>query len=265
MSETIAGGGSFLVRDATPDELFAPEDFTPEQRQYAKTARDFVKNEVLPVSDRIEAKDLALSRELVRKAGDLGLLMADVPEEFGGLALEKSSVALLAESLTGQSSWMMMANGHTGIGSLPVVYYGSQATKEKYLPALAAGSKIGCYALTEPTAGSDALSCRTRAVLSEDGTHYVLNGTKQFITNAGIADVFTVFAKVDGTQFTGFVLDRDTLAKRRFKHFFPPCFFSSQITFPRSHYRRPAGRAALVERLYAEPPEVDVLVLQREP
>ncbi|MBI5014953.1 MAG: acyl-CoA dehydrogenase family protein [Deltaproteobacteria bacterium] len=208
-TDTTCGAG-FLLGDAAPEDVFTPEDFSAEQLLYAKTARDFMRNEVLPVSDRIEAKDFGLVRDLLRKAGELGLLMADVPEEYGGLALDKASGALIAENISGQGSFQTILSGHTGIGSLPLVYYGSQALQARYLPDMAVGAKIGCYALTEPAAGSDALACRTKAVLSADGAHYVLNGTKQFITNAGFADLFTVFAKVDGQHFTGFLLERET-------------------------------------------------------
>ena len=203
-------GGSFLVRDTAPADVFTPEDLTFEQLQYAKTARDFVENEVLPLSDRIEEKDYSVVRSLFRKAGELGLLMADVPEEYGGLSLDKASSALIAENLSGQGSFSVMFGAHVGIGTLPLVYYGTSELKARYLPGLADGTTVGCYCLTEPTAGSDALSGRAKAVLSEDGKHYVLNGTKQFITNGGIAGVFTVFAKIDGEHFTAFVLDRQT-------------------------------------------------------
>jgi len=203
-------GGSFLVRESTPDETFTPEDLTSEQLQFAKTARDFVANEVIPVSEQIENKEFEVARGLFRKAGELGLLMADVPEEFGGLGLDKASSALIAENTTGQGSFAVMTGAHVGIGTLPIVYYGTPGLKKKYLPGLADGTTIGCYCLTEPQAGSDALAGRTKAVLAPDGKHYVLNGTKQFITNGGLAKVFTVFAKIDGEHFTGFVLDRDT-------------------------------------------------------
>ncbi|MBI5443146.1 MAG: acyl-CoA dehydrogenase family protein [Deltaproteobacteria bacterium] len=203
-------GGSFLLDAARPEDVFTPEDFTPDQLLYAKTARQFMEAEVIPVSDAIEAKDLELSRRLIRMAGELGLLMGDVPEAYGGLGLDKPSCALIAESVSGQGSFQTMAMAHTGIGTLPIVYYGTEAHKQKYLPGLADGSLIGAYALTEPSSGSDALSARTKAVLSADGSHFVLNGTKQFITNAGFADVFTVFAKIDGDKFTGFVVERGT-------------------------------------------------------
>jgi len=202
-------GGSFLVRETLPDEIFTPEDFTSEQRMYAKTAQDFVKNEVLPLSDKIEVKEPGVVKGLLAKAGELGLMMADVPEEYGGLGLDKASSALIAESISGQGSFSVAFSAHVGIATLPIVYYGTPELKEKYLPGLADGSAVGCYCLTEPSSGSDALSIRTKATLSKDGKHYILNGTKQFITNGGIADTFVVFAKVDGEQFTGFMLDKN--------------------------------------------------------
>jgi len=202
-------GGSFLVRETLPDEIFTPEDFTSEQRMYAKTAQDFVKNEVLPLSEKIEVKEPGVVKGLLAKAGELGLMMADVPEEYGGLGLDKASSALIAESISGQGSFSVAFSAHVGIATLPIVYYGTPELKEKYLPGLADGSMVGCYCLTEPSSGSDALSIRTKATLSKDGKHYVLNGTKQFITNGAIADTFVVFAKVDGEQFTGFMLDKN--------------------------------------------------------
>ncbi len=210
MADVLRRGGGFLTGKVSPTDVFVPEMFDAEQMLFAKTAREFMDNEVIPLSDQIEAKDLAISRELIRKAGELGLLMADVPEAYGGLGLDKCSSSLVAENLCGQGSFQTMTMAHTGIGTLPIVYYGTEAQRQKYLPGLASGELVGAYCLTEPGAGSDALGARTKAVLSDDGTHYVLNGTKQFITNAGFADVFTVFAKVDGERFTGFVLERDT-------------------------------------------------------
>ncbi len=207
---TYTRGGSFLVQDAAPDDVFTPEDLTSEQLQFAKTARDFVENEVLPRSDEIEAKAEGILPELFRKAGELGLLMTDVPEAYGGLGLDKASSALVTQSMSGQGSFAVAFGAHVGIGTLPLVYYGTEELKQKYLPGLADGTSIGCYCLTEPSAGSDALAGRTKAVLSDDGKHYIVNGTKQFITNGGVASVFTLFAKVDGEQFTGFVCDRDT-------------------------------------------------------
>ncbi|RMG97885.1 MAG: acyl-CoA dehydrogenase, partial [Candidatus Dadabacteria bacterium] len=205
----LLAGGAFLLEHRDAAETFTPEDFTAEQRMMARTARSFMENEVIPLSERIEGKDLDLLRALLRKAGELGLLMADVPEAYGGLGLDKATSALIAENLSGQASFQITALVQTGIGSLPLVYYGTEAQKRRYLPGLADGSLLGCYALTEPTAGSDALAIRTRAVPSADGRSYRLTGTKQFITNARIADVLTVFAKVDGRHFTAFLVDRD--------------------------------------------------------
>ncbi|HSH68274.1 MAG TPA: acyl-CoA dehydrogenase family protein, partial [Deferrisomatales bacterium] len=180
---TFVRGGSFLVRQSTPDEIFTPEDFSQEQRMYAKTARDFVDNEVLPLSDEIESKQPGVTERLMQKAGELGLLMADVPEEYGGLGLDKASSAIIAENMPGQGSFSVTFGAHTGIGTLPLVYYGTDVTKQRFLPGLADGTAIGCYCLTEPTAGSDAMGIRSKATLSEDGTHYILNGSKMWITN----------------------------------------------------------------------------------
>ncbi len=200
-------GGGFLVGPPDPGAVFTPEDFSPEHRMIARTAREFVAGEVLPHHDRIEAKDLAFTVGLLRKAGELGLLMADIPAAYGGLGLDKAASALVVENIAGQGSFQVFHLVQTGIGSLPVVYYGTEAQKRRYLPGLADGSVLGCYGLTEPSAGSDALACRTRATLSPDGRHYVLEGTKQFITSARIADVLIVFAKVDGERFTAFLVD----------------------------------------------------------
>ena len=210
MSEKFVKGGSFLINETALDSITTPEDFTSEQRMYAKTATDFMVNEVIPNSDKIEEKDLAFNHALLKKAGELGLLMGDVPEAYGGMGLDKTSCAIIAEHTSGQGSFQTMVMAHTGIGTLPIIYYGTDAHKEKYLPGLATGELVGCYCLTEPSAGSDALGARAKAVLSEDGKHYIINGTKQFITNGGFADVFTLFAKIDGDKFTGFVLEKDT-------------------------------------------------------
>jgi len=200
----------FLLRCTTPGAVFTPEDCSAEQRMHASAARAFVDREVVPVSERIEGKDLPLLRTLVRRAGDLGLTAAGIPEEFGGLGLGVATATLIYDQFAAQASFMNTYGGQVGIGCLPIVYYGSRELKQRYLPPMARGDSIGSFCLTEPTAGSDAMACRTRAVLSADGCHYVLDGTKQFITNAGIADVFIVFAKVDGKHMTAFVLERDT-------------------------------------------------------
>ena len=188
----------------------APEHFTGEQRAYYETAQRFSREEVLPRAAQLEKRDYALMRELLRKAGELGLLMIDFPESVGGLGLDKTTSCLVAEAKSLLGSWSVTFGGHTGIGSLPIVWFGTAGQKEKYLPRLASAEWVAAYALTESGSGSDALGAKTRAVKSADGKHWVLNGSKQFITNAGFADVFIVFAKVDGDKFTGFIVDRDT-------------------------------------------------------
>ena len=203
-------GGSFLTEERQPQDIFTPEDFSEEQRQIAKTAIDFTTNEVVPAAAEIEAKNFALTRDLLRKAGELGLMGVDVPEVYGGLELDKVTSAIIAESMSQLASFSVAFSAHVGIGTLPFVWYGTEAQKQKYLPKLAAGEWIAAYALSESSSGSDAMNCRTRAVLSEDGQYYVLNGEKMWITNSGFADVFTVFAKIDGEKFSAFIIERDT-------------------------------------------------------
>jgi alkylation response protein AidB-like acyl-CoA dehydrogenase len=196
-------GGSFLIEERRPEDIFTPEDFTDEHRQIAKTTVEFVTNEVLPATAEIEAKNFAVTRSLLRKAGELGLLAVDVPEAYGGMEMDKVTSALVAESMSQLASFSVAFSAHTGIGTLPFVWYGTPAQKQKYLPKLA-------YALSESSSASDAMNCRTRAVLSADGKFYVLNGEKMWITNSGFADVFTVFAKIDGEKFSAFIIDRGT-------------------------------------------------------
>jgi alkylation response protein AidB-like acyl-CoA dehydrogenase len=203
-------GGSFLTEERDPQDVFTPEDLSEEQRQIAKTASEFVINEVLPFTDEIEAKNFEISKGLLRKAGELGLMAVDVPETYGGLEMDKMTSAVIAESLSKLASFSTAFGAHAGIGTLPIVWYGTEAQKRKYLPKLASGEWIAAYALSEHTSGSDALNCHTRAALSEDGKHYVLNGEKMWITNSGFADVFTVFAKIDGEKFSAFIIDRAT-------------------------------------------------------
>jgi alkylation response protein AidB-like acyl-CoA dehydrogenase len=175
----------------------------------AQTAREFTEKEVLPLDEEIEAKDYKLTRELLSKAGELGLLSIDIPEKFGGAGLDLLSSLVASENMTGQASFSGSLGAHTTIGTLPIVYFGTEEQKKKYLPRLATGELIGAYALTESGSGSDALGAKTKAVLSEDGKHYILNGQKMWITNAGFADVFIVFAKVDGEKFTAFIVERN--------------------------------------------------------
>jgi len=203
-------GGSFLTEERQPQDIFTPEDFSEEQRQIAKTAVEFTTNEVVPMAAEIEAKNFKVTRDLLRKAGELGLMAVDVPEAYGGLELDKTTSAIIAESMSQLASFSVAFSAHVGIGTLPFVWYGTEAQKRKYLPKLATGEWIAAYALSESSSGSDAMNCRTRATLSEDGTHYILNGEKMWITNSGFADVFTVFAKIDGEKFSAFVIERGT-------------------------------------------------------
>jgi alkylation response protein AidB-like acyl-CoA dehydrogenase len=205
-----AAGGSFLLEERTPQEMFTPEDFNDEQRQIAETASDFAQKEILPASDAIERKDYKVLRGLLGKAGELGLMATDTPEEYGGLAMDKVASAIVGEKLSVQGSFATTFSAHVGIGMLPLIWYGTPEQKKKYLPKLVTGEWIGAYALSESSSGSDAMSLRTRAVLSPDGQHYILNGEKMWITNAGFADLYTVFAKVDGEKFTAFLIERNT-------------------------------------------------------
>lgn len=205
----IAGGG-FLLQSCDPKEIFTPEDFTEQQQLIGKTAEEFALNEIVPNIEKMEAKDFAVSRDLIRKAADLGLCSVEVPEAYGGLEMDKISAAIIAERIAKYAGFATTWGAHSGIGLLPIVYFGSEEQKRKYLPKLASGEIIGAYALSEASSGSDALNCRARAQLSPDGKHYVLNGEKMWITNAGFAGLFTVFAKIDGERFTAFLVERNS-------------------------------------------------------
>ncbi|WP_312468921.1 acyl-CoA dehydrogenase family protein [Neobacillus sp.] len=202
-------GGSFLIEDISYQDMLTPEDFTEEHLMIAKTAEDFVEKEVLPQLEHIENHEFGRTVKLLKKAGELGLLAADVPEEFEGLALDKITSSLLTEKMSKAGGFSLSHGAHVGIGSLPIVLFGNDEQKKKYLPALASGEMLAAYALTEPGSGSDALGARTTAKLNAEGTHYILNGEKQWITNAGFADVFVVYAKVDGEHFTAFIVERE--------------------------------------------------------
>ncbi|SFS51516.1 acyl-CoA dehydrogenase family protein [Paenibacillus sp. 453mf] len=202
-------GGSFVIDKADLDRILTPEDFTEEHRMIAETVHDFIDGEVVTRDEEIEKLNYDLTVELLRKAGELGLLGADVPEEFGGIGLDKVSSTIISESLAKGSSFALSFGAHVGIGTLPIVFFGTREQKEKYLPDLASGAKIAAYCLTEPTSGSDAMSAKTTAVLSEDGEHYILNGSKLYITNAGFADIFIVYAKIDGEHFTAFIVEKE--------------------------------------------------------
>lgn len=209
ISKSKVLGGSFVIEDVDYRGIVTPEDFTEEQRMIAETTEQFVEGEVASRDEEVEKLDYKLTVELLNKAGELGLLGADVPEAYGGMGLDKVSTTLINEKLTKASSFALSFGAHVGIGTLPIVYFGTEAQKQKYLPLLATGEKIAAYCLTEPSSGSDALGAKTTAKLSEDGSHYVLNGTKQFITNAGFADIFIVYAKVDGKDFSTFIVERE--------------------------------------------------------
>jgi len=212
MSEELKKGGAFVLEASETKDVFTYEDFDEEAMMFGKTAYDFVTNEVLTRKEEIEADDtkVAAHSELMKKAGELGLLMVEVPEEYEGLGQGLNQAMLVAENYSKNGSFTTSMMCHTGIGSLPIVYYGNEEQKAKYLPKLATGEWLGAYALTEEGFGSDALGSKTKAVLSEDGKFWTLNGTKQFITNAGFADVYTVYAKVDGEKFTGFIVDANS-------------------------------------------------------
>ncbi len=208
--QTVPAGGSFLLGEADPQEIYTPEDFTDEQRLVMSTIRDFVTQEVLPQTAAIEAKTPGLMPELIKKAGEVGLLSLEIPEVYGGAEMGIVSGMMFMESASlGGGSFLTSIADHVGIGTLPIVYSGSHELRQRYLPQLATGEKLGCYCLTEAQSGSDALAAQTVAELSPDGTHYLLTGTKQYITNAAFSDLYTVFAKVDKTLFTAFVVERD--------------------------------------------------------
>lgn len=212
MTEKLANiirGGSFLTEDVELDRVFTPEDFTEEHKMIAKTTEDYVQNEVLPVVENLENHEFDHSVRLLKKAGELGLLAADVPEEYEGLGLDKVTSALIAEKMSVAGGFSITHGAHVGIGSLPIVLFGNEEQKQQYLPKLASGELIAAYALTEPGSGSDALGAKTVAKLNAEGTHYVLNGEKQWITNAGFADVFVVYAKIDGDKFSAFIVERN--------------------------------------------------------
>ncbi|MGA6985714.1 MAG: acyl-CoA dehydrogenase family protein [Terriglobales bacterium] len=201
-------GGSFLLEERQTADVFTPEDFSEQQQMIGQTTEEFAVNEILPQADKIEHKDYSISRALLKKAGDLGLSGVEVPEVYGGLDMDKVTAAVIADHMAKYAGFATTWGAHTGIGMLPIVYFGTEEQKKKYLPRLAAGEIVGAYALSEATSGSDALNCRARAVLSPDGKHYILNGEKMWITNAGFADLFTVFAKIDGEKFSAFLVER---------------------------------------------------------
>jgi alkylation response protein AidB-like acyl-CoA dehydrogenase len=205
---TKISGGSFLIEERMPEEVFTPEDFTDQHLLIAQTAEEFANKEIAPNIEKMEHKEFSINRELLKKAGELGLSGVDVPEAYGGMQMDKVTSAIIADRVSKHGGFSATWGAHTCIGTLPIVYFGTEEQKKKYLPGLASGEVVGAYALSESSSGSDALNCRTRAVLAADGTHYVLNGEKMWITNAGFADLFIVFAKVDAEKFTAFIVER---------------------------------------------------------
>jgi alkylation response protein AidB-like acyl-CoA dehydrogenase len=201
-------GGGFLIDERKPEDVFTPEDFTEQHLLIAQTAEEFANKEIVPNIEKMEHKDFSVVRDLVKKAGDLGLSGVDVPEQYGGMELDKVTSAIIADRIAKYGGFSTTWGAHTCIGTLPIVYFGTEEQKKKYLPGLASGEKVGAYALSESSSGSDALNCRTRAALSGDDKHYLLNGEKMWITNAGFADLFIIFAKVDGEKFTAFIVER---------------------------------------------------------
>jgi butyryl-CoA dehydrogenase len=203
-----ARGGSFLIEPRTPQEVFTPEDLSPEQRQIAATAAQFAREEILPVAEAVEAKEAGVMRGLLEKAAALGFTSVEIPEDYGGMGMDKITSTVVTDNLAVLASFSTAFGAQTGIGTLPLVWYGTEEQKRKYLPRLASGEWAAAYALSEASSGSDAMNVRTRATLSDDGSHYLLNGEKMWITNCGFADLYTVFAKIDGARFSAFLVER---------------------------------------------------------
>src|SRR5712692_10262131 len=205
--KTKISGGSFLLEERSPEEIFTPEDFTEQHQLIGQTTEEFAVNEIVPNIEKMEHKDFSVTRELLKKAGELGLSSVEIPEAYGGLEMDKVTAAVIADHIAKYAGFATTWGGHTGIGTLPLVYFGTEDQKKKYLARLATGELVGAYALSEASSGSDALNCRARAQLSQDKKHYILNGEKMWITNAGFADLFTVFAKIN-EKFTAFLVEK---------------------------------------------------------
>ena len=205
---TIPNGAEFLIKESIAQDTFSPEDFTEEQLMIRETVEDFNNAEVYPQTAKIEKQENDIAATILEKFGALGLLGTHMPEDYGGMDMDFNTNTIIGEAVGPSGSFSVAYNAHTGIGMLPILYFGTEEQKNKYLPKLITGEMKASYCLTEPSSGSDALSAKANAVLSEDGTHYILNGQKMWITNAGFADIFTVFAQVDGDKFTGFIVER---------------------------------------------------------
>jgi alkylation response protein AidB-like acyl-CoA dehydrogenase len=209
-TEALHRGGAFLIESTRSEDVFTPTDLGDDQRLIGQTAEEFVTKEVVPLITDLEQHKEGLMAQVMKKAGEVGLLGSAIPEEYGGPGLDKVSSTVLAEKVAGYASFAVSHGGHAGIGTIPIVYFGTEEQKKKYLPKIAQGELLSCYCLSEPQAGSDALSSRTRAVLSPDGKNWILNGQKMWITNGGFADIYIVFAKVDGEKFSCFIVERGT-------------------------------------------------------
>ncbi len=207
--ETLKGG-EFVIKDSDTTGTFIPEQFDEEQLMVRDMCRDFVMNELIPLTSRIEKQEEGIAQSLLKKMGELGLLGSHMPADYGGMEMDTNTNTLICDVLGPMGSFSTTYAAHTGIGMLPILYFGTEEQKKKYLPGLVTGELAASYCLTEPSSGSDALSAKTRADLSEDGQHYVLNGQKMWITNAGFSDIFIVFAQVDGDKFTGFIVEKGT-------------------------------------------------------
>jgi len=207
LQERISKGGEFIIRQSGPAEIFIPEEANEEQLMVRQMVRDFVEQEIRPNFSKIEKQEPGLTVGLLEKIAELGLLGTHMPEALGGMALDTNTNTFICEDLGPAGSFTTSYAAHTGIGMLPILYYGTEEQKNKYLPGLINGELKASYCLTEPGSGSDALAAKTTAVLNEDGSKYIINGQKMWITNAGFADIFILFAKIDGEKFTGFVVE----------------------------------------------------------
>ncbi|SHK00618.1 acyl-CoA dehydrogenase family protein [Hymenobacter psychrotolerans] len=210
VTNKLVKGGEFIIKETAAQDVFTPADFTEEQNMMHQTALDFVDKEVMPLVERLDNHEEGLMRNLMEKSGELGLFGVSIPEQYGGLDMDFPTSLRVTEAVGGGHSFPVAFAAHTGIAMLPILYFGNEEQKAKYLPGLTSGELMGAYCLTEPGSGSDALGAKTKAILTEDGEHYVLNGQKMWITNAGFADVFVVFAQVDGDKFTGFIVEKNT-------------------------------------------------------
>src|SRR6201984_3153885 len=208
LNKSAAKGGSFLLESPSPQDVFTPAELTDDQKLIGQTAEEFVTKEVLPLVKELEAKKAGLMPQLVKKGGEVGLMGGGVPEQYGGAGLDKIATTVLTEKLSLYGGFAVTHGAHAGIGTLPIVYFGTEEQKKKYLPKLASGELIGAYCLSEPQAGSDAQNSLTRAELNNEGTHYILNGQKMWITNGGLAALYICFAKINGEKFTAFIVER---------------------------------------------------------